>query len=528
MSQSKGFRSWLAKLLTWLQGPLAAFPLAAKWVFIPGVALPALLYILLAPVLPGWAVALVSTGLLLCLALLATLWCHPLTSLKQAFPESYNALCLQLITLRSALAPFRDLTTPATGPDSADLPLLLRPSDPLSTTAHPPAHIEGQHDRQLQYTLLQHACTHIDALLQKPAGLFWTSARGYLDLWTSLHQAQEALVTFLPASTLIDETQKDLCALAGSDIPESQQQITLLTQAIQTLGSQPDASSQTPAQSASPDNQQASALLASALTEYASSRKTGAEGMLLEVFKRLLAPLDTPPEPTEEQARSTIRTARYKIHSFLDTKWAGLVRLRISLMQTTLLTFIFTYALLLLPLFYAAPVNSVIAFTSFYLVGAVCGLFLRLFTEWKSNESSTDDYGLTRDRIMITPLLCGVAAVGGVLIASIFNLSFNPVGLSGGSTSPAPQVVATVSVSGSSVQVTVVPAVQPASPSQGNSLDKIFNLQTNPGGLIWAALFGLVPNLLINILRQQAQEIQVQIQNAQPDSSGNTASSSSP
>jgi hypothetical protein len=339
-------------------------------------------------------------------------------------------------------------------------------------------------------------------------------------------------VTFLPAPTLIDETQNDLLALHGSDVPDSQQHIDLLTQAIQTLSSPPAASSQTLAQPASSDNQQApevrlSSLVAGVLTNYTSSHQTDADRLMKALVEQALAPLDTPRQ-TEDQARSIIRAARYKIHTFLDTKWAGLVRLRISLMQTALLTYVFTYALLLLPLFYAAPVSSVIAFTSFYLTGAVSGLFLRLFTEWKSNEASTDDYGLKRDRILITPLLCGIAAIGGVLVASILYLSFNPVGAIGGATTPAPQVVATVSVTGASVQVTVVPAPQSANQSQNNSLDRIFNLQTNPGGLIWAAIFGLVPNLLINILRQQAQEIQGQIQSVQPDSSSNTLSDVSP
>lgn len=541
----------------WRQRLPAAALLAIKWVFIVGVIFPALLYILLRPVLPGWAVALPGLLLLIIAAGLATLGSYSFTSLRKAAPESYNGLVLQLNKLRSSLAIIRHLLFPHPHPtQSGPLPPLIDPGQHPPTPFRPaqlclpelpeisklskdqakalglPEHPDGSDDRSLQYVMLQNICMLINQTLLTPHGLFWTSSRGYLDLWTEIHQAQEILVTFLPASTLIDDTRADLFALQGSAIPDCQQQIDLLTRAIQTLDSDPAATRQPdPGQSGQPtqaggertDARQLPALLASGL----SGNREDADTARQELLEQALALLAPSPTQTDAQARAAIRTARYKIHSFLDTKWADLVRLRISLMQTAIFTCIFTYALLLLPLFYGAPVHNVIAFTGFYVTGALAGLFLRLFTEWKlDNASNTDDYGLTRERILVTPLLCGIAAIGGVLIASILALSFSSFGTAGSSASTTPQVLATVSVSGSSVQVTVVPQ-QPATQPQSNSLDRIFNLQTNPGGLIWAAVFGLVPNLLINILRQQAQKLQGQIQSAQPNNPTTSSNSSS-
>jgi hypothetical protein len=193
-------------------------------------------------------------------------------------------------------------------------------------------------------------------------------------------------------------------------------------------------------------------------------------------------------------------------------------------MRTAILTCFLAYVFLFVALSDQANMKNTVAILSFALTGALAGLFLRLFSEWKTNKLVTNDYALTRDRILVTPLLCSLAAIGGVLVASIFTLPFASLGTTGNPSTSSPQVIATVSVSGSTVQVTLVP--QPVTQPQTDLLDRTFDLETNPGGLIWAAIFGLVPNLLINLLLQQAQTLQSQIQSAQPGSSGTDTSPS--
>lgn len=104
------------------------------------------------------------------------------------------------------------------------------------------------------------------------------------------------------------------------------------------------------------------------------------------------------------------------------------------------------------------------AATAFYLVGAVAGLFGRFYAESNSDHSK-DDYGLFTARLIATPLLSGLAGVGGVLI-------------------------------------TVVLPVLSGQPIPG--LDKIFTL--NSEYLFAAIVFGFTPNLLIRSLQQRAQK----------------------
>src|SRR5436305_9440289 len=114
------------------------------------------------------------------------------------------------------------------------------------------------------------------------------------------------------------------------------------------------------------------------------------------------------------------------------------------------------------------PANSnkgvLMAATAFYLVGAVAGLFGRFYAESNSDHSK-DDYGLFTARLIATPLLSGLAGVGGVLI-------------------------------------TVVLPVLSGQPIPG--LDKIFTL--NSQYLFAAIVFGFTPNLLIRSLQQKAQK----------------------
>jgi hypothetical protein len=120
-------------------------------------------------------------------------------------------------------------------------------------------------------------------------------------------------------------------------------------------------------------------------------------------------------------------------------------------------------------LFHVSPLHLEVA-TFFAFVGALAGLFGRLYIE-SQTEKTIDDYRLSTARLLVTPLLSGLAAVIGVL------------------------VVAKVS-----------------------TLDGIYTFKDLVTNLIIAATFGLTPNLLINRLQNKADEYKENLQSTQPTS----------
>jgi hypothetical protein len=117
----------------------------------------------------------------------------------------------------------------------------------------------------------------------------------------------------------------------------------------------------------------------------------------------------------------------------------------------------------------------VVAAAAFYLVGAMIGLFNRLNGE-STTQNDVEDYGLTTVRLILTPVLAGIAAVAGVFLSAM---------AAGG-----------------------VSAAIPGSPPSGGlpMVWTVFNLTTNPFALVLAAVFGLSPGLLINGIQAQAEK----------------------
>jgi hypothetical protein len=106
----------------------------------------------------------------------------------------------------------------------------------------------------------------------------------------------------------------------------------------------------------------------------------------------------------------------------------------------------------------------------------VVGLFNRLYQE-SSSDNAVEDYGLTVARMNLTPVLSGLTALGGVLIVAMALATFSGQLFSPGA-APTSSVAA---------------------------LDAIFNLCTNPVGMLLAGVFGLTPSLLIGALQSTAE-----------------------
>ena len=171
---------------------------------------------------------------------------------------------------------------------------------------------------------------------------------------------------------------------------------------------------------------------------------------------------------------------RYEINYFRDNVWEGIVHARNRLAETSVVLGIAAYALLALAIFANTPNKIIIWVVTYFLVGAIIGLFARAQGEWNAN-TAVDDFGLSTARLIHTPWLSGLAAVGGVLVTSILDSQL----LNNG--------------------------------SDTSTLADVF--KERPSLLLVAAVFGLTPDLIIRRLTQQVDKYEEDLQSTQSSQS---------
>jgi hypothetical protein len=260
--------------------------------------------------------------------------------------------------------------------------------------------------------------------------LAWVTASGYIDLWKEMHNAEESLINVLPRENVIADALYDEMRIKDSHIATSDTLLEKLRRAVTTLDPLAEAYLQSP-----PSNLQ--------------------EG----ISKPPTAPTATGRTPVEGemQPRSVLREVRHALNEFRDSRWEAMVRVRNQFVCTMILTGLTLYVLLEFSILSGAPQQAIIAATAFYLVGALVGLFNRLYIESQTSKS-IDDYRLALARLVATPMYSGLAAVGGVIVVQQFT-----------------------------------------------SLLDILSPKNLLSGLIVAAVFGLTPGLLITRLQNQTE-----------------------
>jgi hypothetical protein len=197
-------------------------------------------------------------------------------------------------------------------------------------------------------------------------------------------------------------------------------------------------------------------------------------------------PVDDKDRLNENQAREALREVRHALNEFRDDRHDGLIRARNRLVWTMLAVGVTTYLLLSLAVVAGVPVKYIQSIAALYLIGAIVGLFNRLRIE-AGQSSAVEDFGLSQMRLVVTPLVSGLAAVAGVyLIAAL------PALLPNGTT-PAP------------------------TPPQ---LETVFNITTNPISLVYAAIFGLAPSQLTSRLMFASSRLEKDLQSTEAASPG--------
>lgn len=260
-------------------------------------------------------------------------------------------------------------------------------------------------------------------------GLGWLGGSGYISLWRELHRAEEALLQderkeWLYATALTDESRLEKAAIDDDK--------ALLNELRGVLG------------------------------EPNKRRERAA----------ILADLDEP------EQRALLRTIRYVLNSYRDDLFQKLVQLRNRMFVTLIYTGLVGDGVLVLAILVLNKnqKDAVVAALTYYLVGALVGLFAELYGASRGQRAGVHDYGLGVVRVLTIPVLSGIAAVGGVVITRL---------------------------GGTATDMNV-------------TLDQIFSLKDYPFGVIVAAIFGLTPGLLLERLRAETDAYKKQIVQSGP------------
>jgi len=324
----------------------------------------------------------------------------------------------------------------------------------------------------------------------QPIGAEWLLANGYVDLWKRIHRTEEALLMIEPEPDLLRDGLHDDARLHNSRIAGGDLLLRRLGGAIAMISPRVAAFLSDDARRGIPPVNAGAAGAGGTATE------TGAAAT-----GDLSAGTAPPPGPpasgaVSDEARSLLRQVRLAINEYRDSRREGLVRARNNLYATVVFTGLTGYVLLVIAIIAGAKPKQIVAAASFYLVGGLVGL-CRELSRASSDTTLQDDFGFGVARLIHTPLFSGLAAVGGVVLTSIFPALIPPSGSATGAAG--------------------------TSTHQILDLTQIFDLSRNQGGFVIAAVFGLSPNLLLSRLQRQVEQFKTDLKSSETGESGGQA-----
>ena len=294
-------------------------------------------------------------------------------------------------------------------------------------------------------------------------GLRWVTAMGYLNAWSLLHRAEEALIKVEPPQMAFRGAMHDKLAIQNSTIDKRDELLNKLIQAVTDLYP--------------------------AGAVYFKEHQPGNDGEILhkiaEAINKMptsqdqinINAIETKSPEQQDAARMALSEVRRTLNEFRDNLWEGLIRERNHLLNTVGVTGLVTHILLCITIVMSGVMSGskglplIMAATAFYMVGAVSGLFGRFYNEVNTN-TAIDDFGLSLARLIATPLLSGLAGIGGVIITLVLSDT----------------LTSTASI----------------------TLESMFKIDL--GSLLTAAAFGLAPNLIISGLQQRTAKYATDLQ----------------
>lgn len=401
----------------------------------------------------GPAKIILILGLIITLLiwLLLAIPCRRFASAKGGRSSDYDGLKTQYAVLVNRLKYVDDQTTQEAGTSA--------PPTEQAKAAKSNKTTEEEKDREVARDIaLADVLSYLGdfAKTLQRNGLNWVLYTGYVSMWDRINKADEAMIDLLPLKTVIESAMYDNLRLDKSSVPDYGAMIEALDADINTLRPLMNPS-ETGSSATKPSTAQSQTSIISSNKKDVAKKPKKTADISKDSTEKL------PKKDTSEEAISDIRNARSTIHKFTNERWDQLVRARNQLMGTAFLTAFFVYILLVIAILASLPRMNIEQAMVFYFLGAIVGLFSRLYTEWTSKDPVKDDYGLSMARILVTPLYSGLAVLVGVLLFT----------------------------------------------SASGTIAKIYEF--NVQNLVLAAVLGYAPNTVINQLAAQQQKIQGEI-----------------
>jgi hypothetical protein len=382
----------------------------------------------------------------------------------------------------------------------------------------------------------------IDQDVDKP-GLQWVTRAGFNVVWTDYHNADAALIDVVGTGTLIDIGISDLLRLDGAAIKgrvalqnDLQAALTAIDPKVESYVSAlvpKDAKDEKACADAMASTTAVMKKAEQPITVPSAGYLKGVKQCLLALIGRASG---SPTKPTtnekpkvesndcaaERRSRTIIQTIHRSLNTYRGTRWSELGRARWQLILTTTVAGVVAFLLLALGLIRGVRAEQLMTGWAYFLIGAVAGLFLRLYLASLESQVS-DDYGLDAARVYQTPLLSGMAAViGVVLMASVAGSTLAEVltpetepnattaavasaeASAGASASPAASPTPTPMPSGGAIASA---SERPTSTQPTTAtLASAFDLGAYPVGLVLALAFGLTPSLVLRRLGVSASK----------------------
>jgi hypothetical protein len=304
-------------------------------------------------------------------------------------------------------------------------------------------------------------------LFHNHSGIEWTLGTGYVYAWRLVHRTQEALVGVETLQEVIGDAVHDIRSLQKCAISDRKDLIRKMLQAVKDL---------CPEAMIYFEDLRADKYYADLFPPH--------QGVDLADSNKMEQQVQT--NPPKQIAREAIKQVKHALNVYQDSLRHSLVRSRNYTYLAIALTAFITHFLLCVVILWNSNQLAIGSVTAYYMIGAITGLFVRFYNETNSKDDAApaDDYGLLLSRLIATPLLSGLAAIGGVLFTA---------------TLPA--------LSGQSVQ-------------KAPDLGAIFNGTVTLEYLFAAAIFGSAPNLIVGNLQQRARRYSTDLQNSKGEVSG--------
>jgi hypothetical protein len=336
----------------------------------------------------------------------------------------------------------------------------------------------------------------IERELNSPGDLRWVFATGYVDLWRALHRAEEGAFLISPREDIIRNGFQDELRLRDSRISDRERLRDQLCAALHALDAD------------------------ICLMPPTGPRTATARATAMRREQKSVPAMPKAPAIDQVKARLLLAGVRRALNEYRDSKYAGLVQARNRAVRTMLVTGFATYGLVAIAAVSDTSRRTLIQATGVFLVGALVGLFSRLYDESRVNAGTTiEDYGLSTVRLLTRPLLSGLAALGGVFITVSLPGTLHDSLAAPSSPPPAITASQPARQAGSA---SLQPLAQPAAPIETPAnppasmvstlrLSNVFDIEQHPLDLVVAAVFGLTPGLLFSRLQQQTEDLKADL-----------------